>query len=92
MTRLFLASAAAFGFAGVAAGAFAVHALQRELPAERQQTFETGVRYLLWHALALFAVVWFRTAGSDTFAEALAGWSFIGGIALFSASLFAFFR
>ena len=57
MERTFLVLGALFGFIGVALGAFGSHAVRSKLPPERVATFETGVRYQLWHALALFAVV-----------------------------------
>jgi uncharacterized membrane protein YgdD (TMEM256/DUF423 family) len=55
--RAFLALGCAFAFLAVAAGAFGTHALRARLTPERLATFETAVRYQLWHALALFAVV-----------------------------------
>ena len=89
MDRAFLVLGALFGFLGVGFGAFGSHALRSRLPPERLVTFETGVRYQLWHALALFAVVFLRTIGPDAFAESLAGVLFLAGIVLFSGSLYA---
>ncbi len=89
MDRAFLVVAGCFGFVGVALGAFGAHALRRRLSPERLATFETGVRYLLYHALALFAVVAVRTWGPDSAASAIAGVAFIVGVVLFSGSLFA---
>ncbi len=57
MARAFLVIASVFGFLGVAVGAFGSHALRRRLTPERLNQVEIGVRYQLWHALALFAVV-----------------------------------
>ena len=57
MERTFLVLGAVFGLLGVVFGAFGSHALRSKLTPERVATFETGVRYQLWHALALFAVV-----------------------------------
>jgi uncharacterized membrane protein YgdD (TMEM256/DUF423 family) len=87
--RAFLLIAGAFGFTGVAGGAFGAHALSARLPAERLATFETAVRYLLWHTFAIFAVVVLRTIGPDAVCETVAGWCFVGGVVLFSGSLFA---
>jgi uncharacterized membrane protein YgdD (TMEM256/DUF423 family) len=86
--RLFLLVAALGGFVGVAFGAFGAHALQRRVTPERLVTFETGVRYLFVHALALGLVVAVRTWAPDTAASATAGIAFIVGIMLFSGSLF----
>jgi uncharacterized membrane protein YgdD (TMEM256/DUF423 family) len=99
----FLVLGATFGFIGVALGAFGSHALRAKLPPERVATFETGVRYQMWHALALFLIVivdaWATREGSSPLfllsdrggAPFLfaAGWSFAGGIVLFSGSLYA---
>jgi len=86
--RAFLVLGALFGLLGVAFGAFGSHALRAKLMPERLATFETGVRYQLWHALALFTVVFLRTIGPDAFAESLAGTLFVVGIVLFSGSLY----
>jgi uncharacterized membrane protein YgdD (TMEM256/DUF423 family) len=89
MDRVFLACAAVFGFTGVAAGAFGAHALRSKVPAERLAAFETGARYLLYAAFALFAVEWFRAAGPDQVAESWAGVCFVAGTVVFTGSLFA---
>lgn len=57
MDRAFLLIGSLFGLVGVGLGAFGAHALRRRLTPERLAQFETGVRYQLWHALALYAVV-----------------------------------
>jgi uncharacterized membrane protein YgdD (TMEM256/DUF423 family) len=88
MDRCFLVVASLFGFLGVALGAFGAHALQRRVTPERLVTLETAVRYLLYHAFALFAVVAVRTWGPDSTASAVAGVAFIVGVLLFSGSLF----
>ena len=59
--QTFLVLGAIFGFIGVALGAFGSHALRSKLTRERVATFETGVRYQMWHALALFVVVLVRS-------------------------------
>lgn len=89
MDRAFLVLGATFAFLAVAFGAFGSHALRSRLTPERLATFETGVRYQLWHAFGLFVVVFLRTIGPDEFGESLAGVLFVVGIALFSGSLYA---
>jgi uncharacterized membrane protein YgdD (TMEM256/DUF423 family) len=100
--RTFLVLGAAFGLLGMLLGAFGSHALRSRLAPERIATFETGVRYQMWHALALFALVLvgrlevvtftgsFRTAyyGSISGVTVAAGWLFAAGIVLFSGSLY----
>jgi uncharacterized membrane protein YgdD (TMEM256/DUF423 family) len=85
--RSFLVLAGLLGFVGVALGAFGAHALRRRVPPERLDTFETGVRYLLIHALALAGAAWIA-AVDGAGAATLAGWAFVVGVVLFSGSLF----
>jgi uncharacterized membrane protein YgdD (TMEM256/DUF423 family) len=89
MDRLFLTAAGVFALLAVGAGAFGAHALRKRIPPDRMQAFEIGVRYTLYHAFGLFAVVWFRTAGPDQLSETIAGVAFIAGIVLFGGSLVA---
>jgi uncharacterized membrane protein YgdD (TMEM256/DUF423 family) len=57
--------------------------------ARRLEVFDTGVRYQMFHALALLALgLWVLYAGNVTPPAQLAGWSFIAGIILFSGSLY----
>ncbi|WP_299410698.1 DUF423 domain-containing protein [Acaryochloris sp. IP29b_bin.148] len=88
MARLFMFLGALFGGLSVAAGAFASHALKAQLSERSQQTFETGTRYQMYHALALMmvALLWSRTEGSSLLTAA--GVAFIVGIVLFSGSLY----
>ena len=89
MDRVFLGLAAAFGLLGVACGAFGAHALRARVPAERLASFETGARYLMYGAFAMFGVEWFRAAGPDQVAESWAGVCLAAGTSVFSGSLFA---
>ena len=88
MDRLFFALGAASAFIGVAAGAFAAHALRARLSPDLLAVFETGARYQMYHALALLGVAWAaaRWPGS---AVQWAGWLFVAGTVLFSGSLYA---
>jgi len=71
----------------VALGAFAAHGLKTTLTPEMLATFETGVRYQMYHAFALFAAAWGFTRW-QTRAFTLAGWLFVAGIVIFSGSLY----
>jgi hypothetical protein len=53
--RTFLVLGALLALVGVGLEAFGAHALRSRLTPDRVVTFETAVRYQLWHALALFA-------------------------------------
>lgn len=87
--QIFLAIAAILGGLSVAGGAFASHALQGQLSERAIEVFGTGIRYQMYHSLALLAVAmlihlfeaalpWFTAAG----------WLFVAGIVLFSGSLY----
>ncbi len=75
------------GFLAVGAGAFAAHGLKARLDADMLAVFETGARYHLIHALALFIAAWL--ASREAPLATLAGWLFAAGILLFSGSLYA---
>jgi uncharacterized membrane protein YgdD (TMEM256/DUF423 family) len=85
--RLFLVLGALSAGAAVALGAFGAHALRGRLSPAMLDVFETGVRYQMYHALALLAVAWAaaRWPGAGV---AAAGWFFVAGTLLFSGSLY----
>ena len=85
--HIFLVVGAVLGFLGVAAGAFGTHGLEEILSPEMLGTFEIGVRYQMYHALALLAAGWLADR-SPSRAVNLAGWLFIGGTAVFSGTLY----
>ena len=90
MSKTFFVLGSLFAGLGVAAGAFGAHALASTLSSEALTTFETGVRYQMYHAFALLALAWAITKwpGSIKSFNA-AGWLFTAGILLFSVSLYA---
>lgn len=87
MSRLFLEVGAASGFLGVALGAFAAHILEGRLTAHYLEVFETGVRYQMYHAIALVLVA-LAFERWPSAALATAGWCFVAGILVFSGSLY----
>jgi uncharacterized membrane protein YgdD (TMEM256/DUF423 family) len=88
LDRVFFVIGSLSGFLGVGLGAFAAHALKSRLDAELLAVFEVGVRYQMYHALALLAVAWgcARWPGATVGAS---GWLFVAGTVLFSGSLYA---
>lgn len=90
MTQIFLSVAAILGGLSVAGGAFATHALREQISKRSLEIFETGARYQMYHALALFLVALLisRTEFPQPLLVA-SGWLFIIGIAIFSGSLYA---
>jgi uncharacterized membrane protein YgdD (TMEM256/DUF423 family) len=84
--RFWATTGAVLAGLAVAAGAFGSHGLRHRLSPSDLATFETAVRYQMYHGLALFAVAWLHPRGGP--AAATAGWAFLAGIALFCGSLY----
>lgn len=75
-------------FLAVLFGAFGAHLLRDALGAALSPTWETGVRYHLFHALALIAVDLVRDRAGASRALGVAGILFAAGTVLFSGSLY----
>ena len=73
---------AVWALLAVALGAFGTHALGDVLEPERLATFETGVRYQMYHALGLLAL------GALPAATWRARWPLFLGSLVFSGSLY----
>jgi uncharacterized membrane protein YgdD (TMEM256/DUF423 family) len=88
MDKTFMFVGAVMGAVGVAIGAFGAHGLRGRLSPDMLAVFETGVRYHMYHALAIMATaaLFLRVDGR---AVVVAGWCFTAGIILFSGSLYA---
>ncbi|HYZ43092.1 MAG TPA: DUF423 domain-containing protein, partial [Stellaceae bacterium] len=87
MRRAWLAAAAVGGFFSVAAGGAAAHLGAGERVAE---LLRIGALYGIVHAAALIAVTGVaEIRARPDFGLIIAGWSFAGGMMLFSFSLFA---
>lgn len=87
MERTFIFLGALAGLTGVGLGAFGAHGLRTRLSPDMLAVFETGVRYHMYHALALMATATLMGRHSHTLLVA-AGWFFTSGIILFSGSLY----
>ncbi len=74
----------------VALGAFGAHALKSVMTPQELSTFETAVRYQMYHALGLIAAgLGARFWAPETPRNfVLAGWCFAVGTILFSGSLY----
>ncbi len=79
---------AVFAATGVLLGAFGAHALKVRVAPEDLAIFETGVRYQMYHALALLGVG-FVASKVDANLLKICGWLFTVGILIFSGSLYA---
>ena len=85
--KLFFVLGSVLAGLAVAFGAFGAHALRSTLSVSDLATFEVGVRYQMYHALALLAVAWASTRW-DAPTVSAAGWAFTVGIVVFSGSLY----
>jgi uncharacterized membrane protein YgdD (TMEM256/DUF423 family) len=90
MDRLFFLIASILGGIAVATGAFGAHGLRTFVSAEALGTWDTAVRYQMYHALALFAVAWAISRWpKQVKVLVVGGWLFLAGVVLFSGSLYA---
>ena len=77
--------------AAVALGAFGAHGLRGVISPEMLAVYESGVRYQMYHSLALVAagVTGLSVTACDRRLLVAASWAFGAGIVLFSGSLYA---
>ncbi len=89
MWKIWLVCAAVHGFISVALGAFGAHGLKDRLgQAGQTANFETGARYEMYHALALFGVA-FLASKFPSKAINASGYCMTIGAFIFSFSLYA---
>ena len=87
MMKSFLTLGALFAGLGVIIGAFGAHALKSKLSPEHLQTFETGVRYQMYHSLALIFVFLLSQKLNSSLLN-YSGIFFVAGIIMFSGSVY----
>jgi len=88
INKTFLQVGCLYALFGVILGAFGAHALESRLSPDRLATFETGVRYQMYHALALLLVAILAAFLKEQRFIRIAGWLFVIGILLFSGSIY----
>ena len=92
MHRKILLWGIGYAITAVLLGAFGAHALKSFLTPEKLQSYETGVRYQLIHALALIALsIYGQINKTNDFLNKGIGWAahfFIVGAFLFSGSIY----
>lgn len=86
MNRTILITAAILGIIAIGLGAFAAHGLKQLISLEAQQTFETGVRYQMYHAIMLLFVG--GTSFLSSKAKKLIYGLVLTGVILFSGSIY----
>lgn len=82
-TELVIVTAASFGMLAVIFGAFGAHALKKILSDDQLKSFETGVKYQMYHAIVLLLL-----GLNPTYITSGIYWCFTIGILLFSFSIY----
>ena len=78
---------ALLGMLTVVIGAFGAHSLKEKLSPEVLQSFETGVRYMMYHVLAILLIT--NSGMLSDKSKLIISSLFIAGILFFSGSIFA---
>ena len=86
MTKNNLGITSVLALITVILGAFGAHALKDKLDPESMQSFETGVRYMMYHVLALLFIN--SSSLLTDKSKKLISYIFFAGILLFSGSIF----
>ncbi len=86
MDKKILSAAGFLGMMAIVLGAFGAHALKKVLDAEALLTFETGVKYQMYHALFLLFVG--TTTALTTKVKTLIYRLTLVGVILFSGSIY----
>lgn len=81
--QIVLISGALFGMLSVIFGAFGAHALKKILSDDQLKSFETGVKYQIYHAIVLLFI-----GSSFSNPNQFMAWCFITGTILFSFSIY----
>lgn len=86
MTQFTLLFASILGGLAVVFGAFGAHALKKILSDDQLKSFETGVKYQMYHAIVLLIVGF--NFNLETASEKYMVYSFMAGVLLFSFSIY----
>jgi len=87
MERKIIATAAFLGLTAIILGAFGAHALKNYLSPEQLISFETGVKYQIYHALFLLFLGLSGVLLMDK-TKKLLYWLVVLGVILFSGSIY----
>ena len=87
MNEFAIISGGLFGFSAILLGAFGAHLLKKKLTSDQLQSFETGVKYQMYHAILLL-VLGFNLKTNGSIDNAII-YAFIIGTFLFSFSIYA---
>ena len=81
--QIFIITGALFGMLAIIFGAFGAHALKKTLSEDQLKSFETGVKYQMYHAIVLLLLGF-----NFQFSTSAMYWCFTLGIVLFSFSIY----
>jgi uncharacterized membrane protein YgdD (TMEM256/DUF423 family) len=85
MERKITITAAILGMLSIILGAFGAHALKKVLTIEQLSTFETGVKYQMYHALFLLFIGWSSISEK---AKKTIYYLVVSGVLFFSGSIY----
>lgn len=86
MSQLALIFGSILGLTAVIFGAFGAHLLKKKLTSDQLQSFETGVKYQMYHAIVLLTLGLHLNA--NTTIDSYIIYAFIVGVMLFSFSIY----
>ena len=86
MSKKVITTAALLGMIAIILGAFGAHALKKVLSTEELVTFETGVRYQMYHALFLLFIGLSTSLSQKS--RKIIYYLTVSGVFLFSGSLY----
>ena len=81
--QVFIITGALLGMLAIIFGAFGAHALKETLSEDQLKSFETGVKYQMYHAIVLLLLGF-----NFEFSTSAMYWCFTLGIVLFSFSIY----
>ncbi|MFN3942951.1 MAG: DUF423 domain-containing protein [Flavobacterium sp.] len=86
MSKQIIITGLLFGIIAIVLGAFGAHGLKKHLLPEQLISFETGVKYLMYHGLVLLALAKFDFIPSTALSSIY--WLVVIGALFFSGSIF----
>ena len=86
MSKKVITTATLLGMIAIILGAFGAHALKKVLSTEELVTFETGVRYQMYHALFLLFIGLSTTLSEKS--QKIIYYLTVSGVFLFSGSIY----
>ena len=86
MSQIAIVFGSIFGFLAIILGAFGAHLLKKKLTTDQLQSFETGVKYQMYHAIVLLFLGFHLNVNKTI--DAYIIYAFIVGTILFSFSIY----